>query len=239
MPDSLSLTDAALRVFPRVFMFDGGRYVIATLAMSAILLLIHRTAWRARIIQQRTATRADYRREILTSARTVLVYALVATPALWLRSNGYAAGRYEGSPSAGELALYVAALLIAHDTWFYWTHRAMHTRALFKRFHRTHHRSLTPTPFAAYAFDWPEAIVQALFVAIWICLIPTPWLALFIFLCIMIVRNVMGMRAPKFIRAEWRITGSGAISTPRRITTSTIAGASAIITGFISPGGTG
>ena len=58
--------------------------------------------------------------------------------------------------------------------------------------HRLHHRSTTPTPFAAYAFAAPEAAVQALFVSLWICLIPTPDFALFLLLGIMIVRNVIG-----------------------------------------------
>jgi Delta7-sterol 5-desaturase len=34
----------------------------------------------------------------------------------------------------------------------------MHHPRLFRYFHRTHHRSVTSTPFAAYAFDLPEAL---------------------------------------------------------------------------------
>lgn len=192
MNGEITLLDAALRVFPRVFLFDGGRYVAATLLMSAVLYFAHRTALRARIIQGRKATPADYRRELLASLRTVFVYAAVATPALWLSRNGYLTGRYEGQASGWVIAAFVVALLVAHDAWFYWTHRAMHSRLLFKRFHRLHHRSITPTPFTAYAFDWTEAAVQALFVVIWISIIPTPWIAVFTFLGIMIVRNVWG-----------------------------------------------
>lgn len=192
MNGEVTLLDAALRVFPRVLLFDGGRYLIATLLMSAILYFTHRTSLRARIIQSRKAAPADYRRELLASLRTVFVYAAVATPALWLSRNGYLAGRYDGAASVWVVAGFVVALLVAHDTWFYWTHRAMHSRLLFKRFHRLHHRSITPTPFTAYAFEWTEAAVQALFVIIWISIIPTPWIAVFLFLGIMIVRNVWG-----------------------------------------------
>lgn len=190
--EGFTIVEAALRVFPRVILFDGGRYAIATLLMSAILYIAHRTSLRARIIQTRKPTRADYRRELLASARTVLVYATLATPALWLSRNGYTASLYEGEASGWVIAGFIVALLIAHDTWFYWTHRAMHSRALFKHFHRLHHRSITPTPFTAYAFDWTEAAIQALFVLIWISFIPTPWVAVFSFLIIMILRNVWG-----------------------------------------------
>ena len=192
MPHILSLSDAFLQVLPNVFAFDGGRYVVGVTLMVAVLWIAHRIGLRSRIIQDRRASRADYGREILTSVRSVAIYALVATPALWLQSNGWAAGDYPGHASALAVALDVVVLLVAHDAYFYWTHRAMHDPRLFKRWHRTHHRSVTPTPFAAYAFDWREAIVQAAFVSIWICLVPTPEIAMFIFLGIMIVRNVMG-----------------------------------------------
>ena len=192
MPHNLSLSNAFWHVLPNVFLFDGGRYVIGTVVMSAILWLVHRTWLRARIIQNRRAGRADYAREMLTSLRSVMIYALVSTPALWLQSNGYTVGDFTGKATAPIIALYVVVLLIAHDAYFYWTHRALHDPRLFKRWHRTHHRSVTPTPFAAYAFDWREAIVQAFFVSAWFCLVPTPFLAMFIFLGIMIIRNVWG-----------------------------------------------
>lgn len=192
MPDSMTMADAALRVFPNVFLFDGGRYLVATLVMTLVVALMLRSPWRVRRLQARTATLADRRREWGASLRSVVIYAAVSTPALWLTANGYTAGFYQGTPTALEVVAYVAVLLVAHDTWFYWTHRAMHDRRLFKRFHRTHHKSITPTPFAAYAFDWPEAVVQVLFVSLWVAFVPTPWAAMFTFLGIMIVRNVMG-----------------------------------------------
>jgi sterol desaturase/sphingolipid hydroxylase (fatty acid hydroxylase superfamily) len=192
MPSHLSLSDAFWHVLPNVFAFDGGRYLAGVTLMMTILWIAHRVGLQARIIQNRRAGRADYRREILTSARSVAIYALVATPSVWLQSNGYLVGDRSGHASPLTVAFFVVLLLVAHDAYFYWTHRAMHDPRLFKRWHRTHHRSVTPTPFAAYAFDWREAVVQALFVTLWICLVPTPFIAMFIFLGIMIVRNVMG-----------------------------------------------
>ena len=192
MPHALTLTEAASRVFPNVFMFDGGRYIIATLLMSAILLVVHRTWLKARIIQSRRPKRADYRRELLTSARTVLVYAIVFTPVLWLKSNGFGPGPWTGPKGVAVMTAFVVALLIVHDAWFYWTHRLLHTRGFFKLWHRTHHRTITPTPFTAYAFDWREAVVQTGMPVIWQLTVPTPNGAFFIFLGIMIVRNVWG-----------------------------------------------
>lgn len=188
----LSLYDAALRVFPNAFLFDGGRYVVATLVVSAILLIVHRTPLRARIIQNRRASGADYTREILTSARTVLVYAIVFTPILWLKSNGYSASAWTGPRTIAVTAGFVVALLLVHDGYFYWTHRLIHRPAFFKRWHRTHHKTITPTPFAAYAFDWREAALHTGMPALWQLTIPTPNAAFVVFLGIMIARNAVG-----------------------------------------------
>lgn len=191
LPPDLTLADAALRVFPNVFLFDGGRYVIATLIMSAVLWAVHRTGWRARIIQTRRATRADYVRELSTSLRTVAVYAAVFTPVLWLKAHGYGPARF-GPADGWIIAAYVVLLLIVHDAWFYWTHRLLHRPSLFRKWHRTHHKTITPTPFTAYAFDWREAVVATGMPVIWQLTVPTPDGAFFLFLGIMIIRNVWG-----------------------------------------------
>ncbi|MEO0398525.1 MAG: sterol desaturase family protein [Pseudomonadota bacterium] len=61
--------------------------------------------------------------------------------------------------------LYVAAsvvfYLFLHDTYFYWTHRAMHHPKLFRATHLTHHRSKQPTPWAAFSFHPWEAAISA------------------------------------------------------------------------------
>jgi sterol desaturase/sphingolipid hydroxylase (fatty acid hydroxylase superfamily) len=62
---------------------------------------------------------------------------------------------------------------------------------LFRRFHLLHHKSVTPTPFAAYSFNAVEAAFEVLFVSIFVAVLPTPFIAMFTFLGIMIVRNVM------------------------------------------------
>ena len=187
----LSLLDSALRVFPNVFLFDGGRYAIGSSLFAVIGFVAMRSPWRVRKIQERRATGIDYRRELLASLRSVFVYAATFTPVLWALSHGFGPQRIHDA-SAGVIALYVVAMLIGHDTYFYWTHRLLHTPAFFRVWHRTHHRSITPTPFAAYAFDARESFVQAFYFVIWQLLIPTPNAAFFITLGISILRNAWG-----------------------------------------------
>ena len=154
MSDLIETFTAAL---PALWIADTARYLVAAALMSAIVAVFWRAGLAARKLQARRATARDIRREILTSLRSSLVFALVA-----------------------------------HDTWFYWTHRAMHHPRLFALFHRTHHLSRTPTPWAAYAFSVPEAIVQGAFVPLFLVFLPMHEIALLLFLLIQIGRNVMG-----------------------------------------------
>jgi lathosterol oxidase len=172
---------------------DLGRYVIAAGGLALILKLFWRAGLWRRKIQRRSATRKDVSREIFTSLRTALVFSLVGV----VIYVGAVTGVYTiylnfQTAGVGYLALSVAAVIVAHDAYFYWTHRLMHHPRLYRWFHRTHHRSVTPTPFAAYAFDVPEALVMALFTPIWLLIVPMHGLGLFLFLAFMIVRNVMG-----------------------------------------------
>ena len=61
----------------------------------------------------------------------------------------------------GYFALSVLLIIVIHDAYFYWTHRFMHWRRVYRIFHHTHHLSTSPTPWAAYAFSPWEAFVQA------------------------------------------------------------------------------
>lgn len=66
----------------------------------------------------------------------------------------------------------VLIYLFLHDTWFYWTHRAMHHPALFTSMHRVHHESRPPTPFAAFSFHPWESVVGAIFPPLMALFIP-------------------------------------------------------------------
>ena len=88
--------------------------------------------------------------------------------------------------------LSLSLMFVAHDAYFYWTHRLMHHRRLFGLFHRWHHLSRTPTVWTAYSFSVPEAIVQGAFVPLFVVMVPMHALALFIFVAVQVVRNVMG-----------------------------------------------
>ncbi len=176
---------------PVIFVFDFGRYLIAALLISALVWMLRRSPIRARKIQVREATMTDVRREITGSIQTCLVYVVVGIFVTWGIRNGVLQ-RHENNVSWGLDFATLAAILVVHDAYFYWAHRTMHHPKLFKHFHRFHHRSITPTPFAAYAFAVPEAFVMAVFMPIWLLFVPTSIWVIVAFLNIMIIRNAMG-----------------------------------------------
>jgi len=62
--------------------------------------------------------------------------------------------------------------LFAQDTWFYWTHRAMHWPPLFRLAHSVHHDSRRPTAWAAMSFHLIEAVTGAVVIPALIFLVP-------------------------------------------------------------------
>lgn len=133
------------------------------------------------------------RREMLASVRTVLIFAATGI----LIGVAHATGLvpiYEQIGTYGwpYLMASLVLIVIAHDAWFYWSHRLLHHRKLFRRMHRLHHKSHNPTPFTSYAFDTSEAAVNALFLPAFVCLVPMHPLAILGFVFHMMLRNALG-----------------------------------------------
>ena len=63
-------------------------------------------------------------------------------------------------------------VLVLQDTYFYFAHRFSHHPRCFKWLHQGHHHSKRPTPWTAFAFDPAEAIIQAIYLAGVIVIIP-------------------------------------------------------------------
>ncbi len=88
------------------------------------------------------------------------------------------------------LPLSVLIYLLAHDTWFYWTHRWMHRPAVFARVHAVHHASRPPTAWAAMSFAPIEALSGALVVPALVFLVPIHVAGLSAVLAIMTLMGV-------------------------------------------------
>ncbi len=191
-----------INIWPTIFAIDLFRYVIAA-GVLATILTVFATSLRRRRIQRRLAVAADMRREIFYSLLTALIFSLIGF-GVFVGSQSGIFKVYGGSlPLALRLLLEVTAIIVLHDAYFYWAHRAMHHRWLFRRFHRIHHKSRTPTPWAAYAFAPLEAIVETGILPLAALIFPMHQLTVFIFVTHMIVRNVIGHAGHELFPRWW------------------------------------
>ena len=71
--------------------------------------------------------------------------------------------------------LYLVSLLLLmdlfHDTWFYFSHRFLHSRWMMKHVHFMHHESNTPSAFTGYSFHWQVPFGVMLFAIPLTCVI--------------------------------------------------------------------
>jgi sterol desaturase/sphingolipid hydroxylase (fatty acid hydroxylase superfamily) len=118
--------------------------------------------------------RRQVRREIGWSLAAAAIYGAPAGLAIWAWRQKGATLIYTDPLAYGVawLPLSVLAYLFVHDSWFYWTHRAMHSPRLFRLMHAVHHDSRPPTAWAAMAFHPLEALTGAVLIPALLFLIP-------------------------------------------------------------------
>ncbi len=215
MLEMKDIADLFVAAWPVIFGLDLARYLVFASTMVAILAIFAAPLAHRRI-QSRTATAKDVRREIGHSLITVLLFSLVGFCVF--AGSRYGAFRITSGelPASGRLLLEFVAIVLLHDAYFYWAHRAMHSRWFFRRVHRVHHKSRTPTPWAAYAFAAPEAIIEAAILPLSALVLPMHELTVLLFVTHMIVRNIIGHAGIELFPSWW-------LRTPilRRFTTTT------------------
>ena len=191
--DHATLLDFAAQVYPVVLQQDLLRYIAGAGGTFLVVNVLLRRYLTTRKIRSDRPGRAQMTREILASLRTVLIFSLVglciALAARLGVLNIYMDPAARGWP---YFAFNVTVLIVAHDAWFYWTHRLMHQPRLYRWFHRLHHRSNNPSPWASYSFDASEAVVNAIYLPFAMIIMPTSILAAFIFTAHMMLRNAIG-----------------------------------------------
>ena len=193
LEEPATLLDFAVRAYPGILQHDLLRYVIGAGGTFLVVNVLLRRFLAGRQIRSERPGGKQMRWEILASLRTVLIFSLVGFGIALAAQHGLL-NVYRDPAALGwpYFALNVALLIVAHDAWFYWTHRLMHRPRLYRWFHRLHHRSNNPTPWTSYSFDASEAVVNAIYLPIALMLMPTSVLAAFIFTAHMMLRNAIG-----------------------------------------------
>jgi len=177
----------------------GLRYLM--LAGSAWLLgyVIFKRQWLRRKIIPHLPKSSEIWREVRYSVLSMIVFGAVGAATFIAARHGWTRLYWKiGEYGAGWFWLSILCAMLLHDTYFYWTHRLMHHRLLFKAFHRVHHLSHNPSPWAAYSFAPLEAVVEAGIFPLSLMVMPMhPW-AFGLFMAVQITFNVAGHTGYEF-----------------------------------------
>jgi Delta7-sterol 5-desaturase len=151
----------------------------------------------------------DYRRELFYSILSIMIFSLPPVVMLLNDSIRPYTLYYSDINQHSSVYFYSAFLImiVLHDTYFYWMHRLMHHKKLFKIFHKVHHLSTNPTPLAAYAFHPLEAIVESGIFVLLLLIMPLNDYHLIVFFISSLAYNVYGHLGyelfPKGFNKHW------------------------------------
>ncbi len=137
-------------------------YVLFASSAFVVFYHIFKRPLSVRKIQSKFPPFSEYRREVLYSLLTILIFSVVSGVTFYVLEPY--TNIYYGSWNSAGAAYYALSwlwLLLLHDTYFYWAHRLMHAKRLYARVHKIHHLSSNPSPWTAYAFHPAEALLEA------------------------------------------------------------------------------
>lgn len=183
--DLVTVSNVLFRLAVRYLLFAGSFYLV-------FYVWKNKTIWRAKI-QQRYPENKHVIREIVNSFITIIIFGLVIIGVIYASKAGLTRIYPNiGDKGWGYYIFSILLMILMHDTYFYWTHRAMHWKPLFKAVHKIHHLSTNPTPFAAYAFHPLEAVIEIGIVPLIALTIPYHGTALTLFSLYSLLLNVTG-----------------------------------------------
>ena len=146
-----------------------------------------------RKIQKKFTSDKTIKHELRYSFTTLLIHSIAGVLIIFLHSKGYTQVYTEiGDYGYLYFIVSIPLMLIIHDTYFYWTHRFMHLKAIYPRVHKVHHVSVNPSPWAAYSGHPWEALIAAGIFPILAFIIPCHPVALIVFVVYMLFMSVMG-----------------------------------------------
>ncbi|MDR3401815.1 MAG: sterol desaturase family protein [Chthoniobacter sp.] len=171
--------------FVRYALFAGGAYLVFYVWLRRRLI--------GRKIQDSFPKSAQMRMEVAYSLLSFLVFCGSGLLTAIFYRLGWSKLYMHIEPRGWlYMGVSLVAMIAIHDTWFYWTHRLMHWRPLFPIFHRVHHLSHNPTPWASFSFQPSEALVQAIIFPLAALVLPMHPIVALLWLFYMTVMNVFG-----------------------------------------------
>lgn len=183
----------ALERYPYIFAGDLLRYALfAGIPFLIFYVLFRKRLWHFKI-QSSFPDWTHIKREVFFSITSMLIFAAVGSVLFFAKKYGYT--KLYTNFNEHSVAYFIFSTLLfifAHDTYFYFTHRLMHHKKVYRYVHIVHHQSTNPTPWAAFAFHPIEALVQVGIVPLMLFTVPLHPFALLTWSLYQLVLNVGG-----------------------------------------------
>ena len=176
-----------------IFGFSIARYFI----VAGLAFILFYTFFSTRLvkskIQARTAGRKDFLREIKHSISSTLIFSLIGLFVFLSPIARYTLiYRNLSDYPLWWVPVSLVLSLVIHDTYFYWMHRLLHHKRLFKYAHVLHHKSTNPSPWASYSFHVFESVTEGLVLLVVAMVLPMHPLTIFLFVLVGFIINVYG-----------------------------------------------
>lgn len=168
------------------------RYFIAAGMFYYYFYVLKNDHFKARRLSRRPPKKDQFRKEILWSVKSSVIFAFFGALMYWLWQNQLTA-IYIDPAAHGWWYLPVSLVLVLflHETYYYWVHRWMHHPKIFRRVHKVHHDSHTPTPWTAFSFHPWESLLEAIILPVILLILPVNIYVLAFYLILMTVSSVV------------------------------------------------
>ncbi len=178
----------ALLFFLAIF----GRYVLFSLTFWWLFNVSMKGQFAHRSVQTRPRKPGQDRREIGWSLLTSLIFTVLASGVMLAFQNG----RTLIYTDLRTFPLWwypvsIAFVLFIHETYYYWLHRWMHRPAVYRWVHKTHHDSITTSPWTAFSFHPLESTLQAIVIPVVVFVLPLHASAVLLLLIIMTISSAI------------------------------------------------
>ncbi len=191
----------ALALSPWALVFVGFISLMANfskyLTLSSVLywwFYIRKLDGAAEKFQKARPDRRQIENEIRWSLKSCVVFSLMTVIVYYCALKGWTSVYLNVADRGwGYLAASIVMMLFLHDIYFYVTHMLSHRISwIFRKFHRIHHQSGNPTPFADIMFHPVDAVVHVGFIPLFLFTLPVHPIAIGLFVTLVVVVNALG-----------------------------------------------
>jgi sterol desaturase/sphingolipid hydroxylase (fatty acid hydroxylase superfamily) len=174
------------------FVIITGRYFLVAGLFYCIFYLWFPAKWKARKLNSKPYQPDQFKKEIIWSMITALIFSIAGTITVLIWQKGYTKV-YTDTNLYGwaYLPVSLVVMMLLHETYYYWLHRWMHNKKIFKIVHKVHHDSNITSPFTAFSFHPFEGLLQAVFLPVILLFLPVHYFVILFQLTIMTLSSVI------------------------------------------------